>query len=112
MADRFWKSVQAVFRRPARDELYKRLGDLDYTQVVERLAVLLNAILQLEAQGECRESATETVLMVVYTSYGIANQEQIRRLAWNVDGGVRGFDFARNPGSSNLTEYDAGEFPL
>ena len=68
MADRFWKSVPAAFRKHALEELYKRLRDLDYTQVDERLAVMLNAILQLEAQGECRESATEAVLMVGYTS--------------------------------------------
>ena len=30
----------------------------------------------------------------------------------NVDGGVRGFDLARNHGLSNTTEYGAGEFPL
>ena len=73
---------------------------------------MLNAILQLEAQGECRESATEAVLMVGYTSEGISNQEQTRWRAWNVDGGVKGFDLARNPGLSNTTEYSAGEFPL
>ena len=50
------------------DELYKRLRDLDYTQVDERLAVMLNGILQLESQGGYRESATEAVLMVAYTS--------------------------------------------
>ena len=59
---------------------------------------MLNAILQLEAQGECRESATEAVLMVGYTTEGISNQEQTRWLSWNVDGGVGGFDLARNPG--------------
>ena len=92
--------------------LYKRLRDLDYTQVDERMAVMLNAILQLEAQGECRESATEAVLMVGYTTDGISNQEQTRWLSWNVDGGMRGFDLARNPGLSNNTEYGAGEIPL
>ena len=51
--------MPAALKRPALDELYKRLRDLDYTPVVERLAVMLNAILQLEAQGECRESATK-----------------------------------------------------
>ena len=60
----------------------------------------MNAILQLEAQGECRESATEAVLMVGYTSEGISNQEQTRWLSWNVDGGLRGHDLARNPGLS------------
>ena len=85
MADRFYRS-----------EIYTRLRDLDYKQVDERLAVMLNAILQLEAQGECRESATEAVLMVGYTSNGISNQEQTRWLSWNVDGSVRGFDLA-NP---------------
>ena len=73
---------------------------------------MLNPILQLEEQGECRESATEAVSMVGYTTEGISNQEQTRWLSWNVDGGVRGFDLARNPGLSNNTEYGAGEFPL
>ena len=72
----------------------------------------MNAILQLEAQGECRESATEAVLMVGYTSEGISSQEQTRWLSWNVDGGMSGFELARNPGMSNNTEYGAGEFPL
>ena len=112
MADRFWKSMPAALKRPTLDELYKRLRDLDYTQVDERMAVMLNAILQLEAQDECRESATEAVLIVGYTTEGISNQEQTRWLSWNVDGGVRGFDLARNPGLSNNTEYGAGEFPL
>ena len=113
MADRFWKSMPAALKRPTLDELYRRLRDLDYTQVDERMAVMLNAILQLEEQGECRESAAEAVLMVGYTTEGISNQEQTRWLSWNVDGGVRGFEFlARNPGLSNNTEYGAGEFPL
>ena len=47
-----------------------------------------------------------------YTTESISNQEQTRWLSWNVDGGVRGFDLARNPGLSNNTEYGAGEFPL
>ena len=50
--------------------------------------------------------------MVGYTTEGISNQEQTRWLFWNVDGGVREFDLARNPGLSNNTEYGAGEFPL
>ena len=100
--------MPAALKRPTLDGLYRRLRDLDYTQVDERMAVMLNAILQLEAQGECRESATEAVLMVGYTTDGISNQEQ----TWNVDGGVRGFDLARNPGLNNNTEYGAGEFPL
>ena len=73
---------------------------------------MLYAILQLESQGECRESATEAVLMVGYTSDGISNQEQTRWLPWNVDGGVRGLDLARNPCLNNTTEYGAGEFSL
>ena len=112
MADRFWKSMPAALKRPTLDELYKRLRDLDYTQVDERLAAMLNAILQLEAQGESRESATEAVLMVGYTTEGKSNREQTRWLSWNVDGGVRGFYLARNPGLSNYTEYGAGEFSL
>ena len=50
--------------------------------------------------------------MVGYTTDGISNQEQTRWLSWNVDGAIRGFDLARNPGLSNNTEYGAGEFPL
>ena len=76
------------------------------------MAVMLNAILQLEEQGDCRESATEAVLMVGYTTNGISNQEQTRWLSWNVDGAMRGFDLARKPGLSSNTEYGAGEFPL
>ena len=104
--------MPAALKRPTFKELYKRLRDLDYTQIDERMAVMLNAILQLEAQCECRESATEAVLMVDCTTEGISNREQTRWLSWNVDGGVRGFDLARNPGLSNNTEYGAGEFPL
>ena len=29
-----------------------------------------------------------------------------------MDGGIRGFELARNPGLGNNTEYGAGEFPL
>ena len=104
--------MPAALKRPTLDGLYRRLRDLDYTEVDEKMAVMLNAILQLEEQGECRESATEAVLMVGYTTEGISNQEQTRWLSWNVDRGVRGFDLARNPGLSNNTEYGAGEFPL
>ena len=43
---------------------------------------------------------------------GISSQEQTRWLSWNVDGGVRGFDLARNPGLSNNMDYGAGEFQL
>ena len=81
MSDRFWKSLPAALKRPTLDELYRRLRDLDYTQVDERMAVMLNAILQLEEQGECREYATEAVLMVGYTTEGISNQEQTRWLS-------------------------------
>ena len=104
--------MSAALKKPTLDELYRRLRDLEYTQIDERMAVMLNAILQLEDQGECRESATEALLMIGYTTEGISNQEQTRWLSWNVDGGVWGFDLARNPGLSNNTEYGAGEFPL
>ena len=46
---------------------------LDNSQVNERMAVMSNAILQLESQGEERESGVETVLMVGNTSDGISN---------------------------------------
>ena len=61
------------------------MRDLDYTHVDGRLAITLNAVLQLEAQGtqgkcrgmpEAQESETEAVLMVDYTSNGISNPEQ------------------------------------
>ena len=104
--------MPSALKRSTLDELYRRLRDLDYTQVDERMAVMLNAILQLEEHGECRESATEAALMVGYTTDGISNQEQTRWSSWNVDGGIRGFDLARNPGLGNKTEYGAGEFPL
>ena len=104
--------MPSALKKPTLDGLYRRLRDLDYTQVDERMAVMLNAILQLEEQGECRESATEAVLMVGYTTDGVSNQEQTRWLSWNVDGARRGFDLARNPGLNNNTEYGAGEFPL
>ena len=90
--------MPAALKKPTLDELYRRLRDLDYTQIDERMAVMLNAILQLEDQGECRESATEAVLMIGYTTEGISNQEQTRWLSWN------DFDLARNPGLSNNTE--------
>ena len=85
MADRFWKSMLAALKRPTLDELYKRLRDLDYTQVDERMAVKLNAILQLEALGECRESATEAVLMAATRQRGYPT----RWLSWNVYVGSR-----------------------
>ena len=65
---------------------------------------MLNAILQLESQKEGRESATDALLMVGYTSYGISKQEQTSWLSWNMDGGLRGFDLAKNPGLNNMTE--------
>ena len=104
--------MPAALKTPTHDELYKRLRDLEYTQVDEGLAVIVNAIQQLEAQGECRESATEAVLIVGYTSDRLSNQEQTKLLSWNVDGGLRGHDLVRNPGLSSDTEYGAGEFPL
>ena len=112
MADCFWKYMPAALKTPTHDKLYKRLRDLEYTQVDEGLAVIVNAIQQLEAQGECRESATEAVLIVGYTSDRLSNQEQTKLLSWNVDGGLRRHDLARNPGLSSDTEYGAGEFPL
>ena len=88
-ADRFWNSMPAALRKPTLDELYRRLRDLDHCHVDERMAVMLNAILQLEPQGEGRESATEAVLMVGHTSDGLSNHEHIRWLSWRTDGGLR-----------------------
>ena len=73
---------------------------------------MFNAILQLESQGEYRESATEAMLMVGYTSNEISHEDKTRWLSWKIDGGLGGFDLARNHSLSNTTEYGAGEFPL
>ena len=70
--------MPAALKKLTLDELYRHLRDLD-----------------------CRETATEAVLMVGYTSDGISNQEQTRWLSWKIDGGLR-----------NTTEYRAGEFSL
>ena len=51
MADQFCRSMPTILNRSVLDELYKCLRDLDYTQVDERMAMMLNAILQLVAQG-------------------------------------------------------------
>ena len=76
MADRSWKSMPAAFKKPTLDELYMRMRDLDHSKGDEGVAVMLNAILQLESQGEGRElSATEAVSMVGYTSDGTSIQE-------------------------------------
>ena len=111
MADSFWKFGPSAFKKPALDELYRRLRDLDYTQVDERLTMMLNAILQLESQGECRESATEAVLMVGYTSDGYFKPEQTRWLSSNIDGGVEGIRPGDKPRLEQY-EYGAGEFPV
>ena len=46
-----WKSLPAALNKLTLDELNKRLRDFDQSQVDERMAVMLNAILQLESQG-------------------------------------------------------------
>ena len=68
MADRFWKSMRQRQKKPILDKLYRRLRDLDHSQVDERMAVILNAVLQLESQGEGNLSAAEAVLTVGYSS--------------------------------------------
>ena len=75
MADRSWKSMPAAFKKPTLDELYMRMRDLDHSKGDERVAVMLNAIFQLESQGEGRESATEAVSMLGYTSDVTSIQE-------------------------------------
>ena len=77
----FLEICASSIEEPTLDELYRRLRDLDPTQMDERLAVMLKTILQLESRRECKESATEAVLMVGYTSDGISNQEQTRWLS-------------------------------
>ena len=44
--------MPSALKKPTLDELYRRLRNLDYTQVDERMPVMLNAILQLENEGE------------------------------------------------------------
>ena len=106
MANRFWKSIPAALKKTTLDQLYRRL---DHSQVDERMAVILNAILQLESQGEGTQPAMEAVLMVGYTLDGISNQEKTGWRSWIIDGGLIGFGLARNPGLSNTTEYGADE---
>ena len=48
--------MPAALKKPTLDELCRRLRNLDYSQLSERMA-MLNAILQLESQGKGRESA-------------------------------------------------------
>ena len=86
MADRFWKSMPAALKRPTLDELYKRLRDMDYTQFDERMAVMLNTILQLEALGECWESATEAVLMVGGDIQSRTDQMVVLECGWRREG--------------------------
>ena len=43
--------MPSALKKPTLDELYRRLRDLDYTQVDERMAVILNAILQVGGTG-------------------------------------------------------------
>ena len=53
-----WKTCSVILcsggglKRPVQVELYQRLRDLDYAQVDERIAVMLNAVLQLEIVKE------------------------------------------------------------
>ena len=103
--------MPAALKKPTLDELCRRLRDLDPSQLDERMAVMLNAILQLESQGEGRVSAIEAVLMVGYAWDGISNQQQTRWLSWGTEGGFREFDLTRSPGSGKTAEYGAGEFP-
>ena len=63
----------------------------------DRMAVMLNPILQFESHGEGRESATEAVLMAGYTSDGKSNEEQTKLLSWSTDGRLRPFNSKRNP---------------
>ena len=70
--------MPAALKKPTLDKLYRRLRDLEYSQLDERKAVMLNAILQVKLQGEGRESAMEALLMVGYTSNGILIEYQIK----------------------------------
>ena len=72
--------------------------------------MMLNAILQLKSKGGGSEAAMEAVLMVRYTSDGISNQEQTRWLTCSSDGGLRGFELARNLGFSKITELVLASF--
>ena len=86
--------MPVALKKPTIDELYRQLRNLDYSQVDELMAVMLNAVFQIESQGVRRASAMEMVLMAGDTSYGISNQEQTRRLSWSTDGGLRGLGLA------------------
>ena len=67
MANFLWKSMLAALKKPTLDELYKRVRELDYSLMDERMVVMLNAILELESKGQGGESAREKVLMVGYS---------------------------------------------
>ena len=103
--------MPSALKKPTLDELYRRLRDLDYTQVNERMAVMLNAILQLEDEGECRESATEAVLMVGYTTEGCVrsstDQMAVLERGWS-DKGVR---FGEEPWSKQQHRVWRGGIP-
>ena len=57
MADRFWKSMPAALNRPTLNDFYRRLRDLDYTQVDERMAVMLHPANCV--QGVCDRSCLD-----------------------------------------------------
>ena len=69
------QSSTIALKKPMLDDFYRRMRVLDNSQVNEKMAVMSNAILQLESQGEEKESGVETVLMVGNTSDGISNPE-------------------------------------
>ena len=60
---------------------YRCLGDLDFSQVNEWIAVMLSANLQLGSQGEGMKSEMETLLIVGCTYDEISNKEQTRKLS-------------------------------
>ena len=82
--------MPSALKKPTLDELYRRLRDLDYTQVDERMAVMLNAILQLEEQervpGVCDRSGFDGRLHHRWNIQSRANQVAVLERGWSNKG--------------------------
>ena len=68
------KPMPATLKKPTLDELYRRLRDLEHSQVDQRMAVMLNTILQLDSEGEGNGSGADGGLHVGWNIKPRANQ--------------------------------------
>ena len=83
--------MPSALKKPTLDELYRCLRDLDYTQVDERMAMMLMPSSSWRMRASVGSLRQKQFLKVGYTTDGISNQEQTRWLSWNVDGAIRGY---------------------